>query len=63
MIYLVVLYILIVLFFAAYSMVGIYHLWRFGYVGDLTRPFAIVYSIVATAIAMFFFVLLMFQVF
>lgn len=50
MLYLLILYIIFILGFIVYSAVGIYHLWRFGYVGDLTKPVIIIYSIVASTL-------------
>lgn len=40
-------YIIFLLVFAVYSGVGIYHLLRFGYVGDLTKPIALVYLLLS----------------
>lgn len=50
MTYLLILYFVFLLGFMAYSAAGIYHLWRFGYAGDLTRPIIIIYSFLATFI-------------
>jgi len=58
MFYLLVCYFIFLLIFAAYSFSGIYHLWRFGYVGDLTKPAIFIYSFIVLAIIIvtFFFV-------
>lgn len=50
MLYLFIFYFIFLVVFIAYSAAGIYHLWRFGFVGDLTRPMIVLYSIVATGI-------------
>lgn len=50
MIYLFAVYVIFLLFFAIYSTIGIYHLWRFGYVGDLTRPVIVLYSLLSLII-------------
>lgn len=48
--YMIIFYLIFVIIFAAFSIAGLYHLWRFGYVGDLTHPVIIVYSVLATII-------------
>lgn len=45
MAYFLLIYIVYVILFLIFSIVGIYHLWRFGYVGDLTKPAIITYVI------------------
>jgi hypothetical protein len=55
---LILVYFLILLVFAGYSAIGIYHLWRFGYVGDLTRPVIFIYVIISVSIIIYSFVLL-----
>jgi len=47
MIYLLIIYIIALIAFGIYSFFGIYHLWRFGYIGDLTKPAIIIYIIIA----------------
>ena len=47
---LLVTYIVFVLLFIAYSISGIYHLWRFGYVGDLTKPAIVIYIILSVGV-------------
>lgn len=44
-IYLVLFYILFLLLFLGFSAAGLYHLIRFGYAGDLTKPVAIFYIV------------------
>lgn len=55
-------YILILLVFASYSAIGIYHLWRFGYIGDLTRPVIVIYVAISLFIIIYSFILLTIQV-
>ena len=50
MLYFLIAYILFIIAFITYSTVGIYHLWRFGYVGDLTKPIIILYSVISSII-------------
>lgn len=60
MVFLLITYIVFLFGFAIYSAAGIYHLWRFGYVGDLTKPAIFIYvficltTIVLTIIAISF---------
>ena len=61
MIYILILYIIALIGFLVYSAIGIYHLWRFGYVGDLTKPVILVYSIVALVIITISIILIAFQ--
>ncbi len=53
MIFVLVFYILYLLAFIAFSAMGIYHLWRFGYIGDLTKPVIITYSTISIIIIIF----------
>jgi hypothetical protein len=53
MIYLLVAYIIFLVGFVIYSTAGIYHLWRFGYVGDLTKPAIIIYLVISSVIITF----------
>lgn len=50
MVILLVLYFIFLLGFIVYSVAGVYHLWRFGYVGDLTKPIIILYVSIAALI-------------
>ena len=43
MAYLLFIYLIFILVFSVYSAIGIYHLWRFGYIGDLTKPVIFAY--------------------
>ena len=43
-------YIVFIIGFSAFSIVGIYHLNRYGYAGDMSRPVVIGYSILALLI-------------
>lgn len=59
MLYFLILYIIFIVIFLIYSAMGIYHLWRFGYVGDFTKPVIIIYSVLAAAIIIFSLVLIL----
>jgi hypothetical protein len=50
MLYLLITYLIFIVLFIVYSIMGVYHLWRFGYVGDLTKPVIIIYSVFTTTI-------------
>ena len=50
MIILLVSYLVLLVGFFAYSAAGIYHLWRFGYVGDLTKPAILIYVFASLAV-------------
>lgn len=43
-------YFIFVLIFAIYSAAGIYHLWRFGYSGDLSKAAIIIYILLSSAV-------------
>ena len=45
MIYALLFYLLFLVAYAIFSIIAIYHLRRFGYVGDLTRKAIVLYSI------------------
>lgn len=45
MITLLVCYFIFLTGFVIYSILGLYHLWRFGYVGDLTKPAVVIYVV------------------
>jgi len=47
---LVGIYIAITLVFIAFSAAGIYHLWRFGYSGDLSKIIIVIYSVISIAV-------------
>lgn len=50
MIYAIIGYIVFILIFLIFSASGIYHLKRYGYAGDLSRPVIILYTVVALCI-------------
>jgi hypothetical protein len=50
MIFILTFYIIFLLLIAVYSFFAIYHLNRFGYVGDLTKPVIIFYLIIVAII-------------
>lgn len=58
MIYLLLLYILFIIGYIIYSAIAIYHLKRFGYVGDLTKPVMIIYSVVSASIIILSFIII-----
>lgn len=58
MIYLLVIYFLYLLLFGVYSFLGVYHLWRFGYIGDLTKPTIATYVVVSASVIILSFVLI-----
>ncbi|MDD3086454.1 MAG: hypothetical protein PHH45_00690 [Patescibacteria group bacterium] len=43
-------YIIFVIGFIAFSASGIYHLWRFGYIGDMTKPAIYIYIFMSASI-------------
>ncbi len=47
---LITIYLCFALAFIVYSTAGIYHLWRFGYSGDLSKLAIIVYAVMSVAI-------------
>lgn len=48
--YLVIIYLIFVLGFIVFSAAGIYHLWRFGYSGDLSKAAIVIYSLVSAGV-------------
>jgi len=50
MIVLLICYFIFLVGFIIFSFSGLYHLWRFGYVGDLTKPAITIYLILTIAI-------------
>jgi hypothetical protein len=50
MIYILFLYFAFVLVYIVFSIIAIYHLLRFGYVGDLTKPVILTYIFISTII-------------
>ena len=61
MILLLISYIIFLLAFIVYSAAGIYHLRRFGYVGDLTKPVTAIYIIVSIAVIVITFIAMAFR--
>ena len=53
MVLLLVSYFVFLLVFIVFSIAGIYHLRRFGYVGDLTQPIIIIYIIISIVVIVF----------
>ena len=50
LIYLIIVFILFLVAFISFSVMAFYHLRRFGFVGDLTKPVMFVYSVIAILI-------------
>lgn len=53
MVLLLISYFVFLLVFIVFSIAGIYHLRRFGYVGDLTQPVIIIYVVVSIVVIVF----------
>jgi len=50
---LLVSYFIFLVIFIIFSASGLYHLWRYGYVGDLTKPAIMIYIIVSVVVIVF----------
>jgi hypothetical protein len=50
MAYFLLFYFVFLIGFAIFSVAGMYHLWRFGYVGDLTKPALIIYIVLSSIV-------------
>jgi len=46
----IIFYLIFIVGFIAYSVIGIYHLWRFSYSGDLAKLIITIYAVLALAI-------------
>jgi len=62
MIYLIIAYLIFIVSFVVYSAAGIYHLWRFGYSGDLSKVIIVIYSLITLAIIVVSLFLLSFRI-
>jgi len=49
-IFAMIFYAIFVVAFIVYSIAGIYHLWRFGYSGDLSKPAIFLYLLITAVI-------------
>lgn len=58
MVYLITFYSVFIIAFLVFSVAGIYHLNRYGYAGDLSKPMIVLYSIVSLSIIAVSFVLI-----
>lgn len=58
MIFLLIIYLIFLAAYLIYSAIAIYHLWRFGYVGDLTKLAIIIYVIISVLIIVFTLILI-----
>lgn len=54
-----ILYLIFLFAFAIFSAFALYHLWQFGFLGDLCKPVAIVYLTCSGVIIFFSFVLIL----
>lgn len=43
-------YLIFILIFIIFSVAGIYHLWRFGYSGDLSKAIIVIYSFLSAGV-------------
>lgn len=60
---LIIFFIIYILGFGIFSWAGLYHLWKYGYVGDMTKPVIFIYSILSLLVitgTIFIFVLRVF---
>lgn len=60
--FLIAAYGLFILIYLVYSLVGIYHLRRFGYAGDLTKTIIFIYSLLSVVIILGSFAFIFFQI-
>lgn len=61
MIFLLAAYIVFLILYIIYSALGLYHLWRYGYVGDLTKPAIVTYVILSVVVIVVSFILIAFR--
>lgn len=61
MIYLLAIYIVVLIIFCLYSALGLYHLWRYGYIGDLTKPAIVVYILISAVLIITSFIVIAFR--
>lgn len=52
-------YFLFLVGFIVYSVLGVYHLWRFGYIGDLTKPVITAYIVISSIVILFSIVIIL----
>ncbi|HLC43744.1 MAG TPA: hypothetical protein VJK08_01275 [Patescibacteria group bacterium] len=60
---LITIYGLFIIAFAIFSIVGIYHLRRFGYAGDLTKPAILLYSLLSLLVIVISFVVIFYEIY
>jgi len=53
MMLLLICYFIFLAVFVVFSAFGLYHLWRFGYVGDFTKPAIIIYVVSTITVIVF----------
>jgi hypothetical protein len=61
MAFILIAYFIFIIGYIIYSVAGIYHLWRFGYIGDLTKPAVIFYIIASSIVIIFTVTLILFR--
>lgn len=59
MVYLILAYIIFLIIFGIISTAAFYHCWEFGYIGDATKFAMVIYSIIALAIVVVTFFLIL----
>ncbi|OQB05917.1 MAG: hypothetical protein BWY19_00696 [bacterium ADurb.Bin212] len=59
MLVLLLFYIFYLIAFIVYSALGVYHLWRFGYIGDLTKPVITAYIVISAIVILFSIVIIL----
>lgn len=59
----IILYFASLLCFIIFSVAGVYHLWRFGYSGDLSKPAIIIYTLASAAVVLFSLFLISIRIF
>lgn len=60
---LIIIYGLFIIAFVIFSVVGIYHLRRFGYAGDLTKPAIFLYSLLSVLAIIVSFVVIFYEIY
>lgn len=58
MIYIIISYLAFVLIFSVFSYFALYHIWRFGFVGDITKRVIYGYILMSIAIVVFTLILI-----
>ena len=56
--YLILVYILFLIGFIIFSILGIYHLWKFGFTGDRSKLVILIYSVIGVGVIVLSFIYL-----